>query len=190
MLLRLESGPEWKDSRFFGFAKGWIESAVLGVLLVAYSSNGLAAQQTDGARFHLAQASSDQMLIPPRKFAEGKEIEPNDGYEEANQIAVGESLVGHVFQASPDWFAMRIDPTAARLYIKIRTNAGDGFWCNLTFYTGSERAVGKERFPEVFTSSTLALSPNGESVLFVALRSEQAAGCSYELFTAYSPDEL
>ncbi|HMR53215.1 MAG TPA: hypothetical protein PKA67_12135 [Amaricoccus sp.] len=190
MFVRLESDPEWKVNRSFGFTKGWLEAAVLGMFLVAHPSNGIAAQQTNRASFRLAQASSDQMVIPPRKFAEGKEIEPNDGYEAANQVAVGESIVGHVFEASPDWFAMRIDPTAARVYIKVRTNSGDYVWCNMNFYTGSEQGAGRAMFPDVFTSKTLALSPNGETVLFVALTSQQAAGCSYELFTAYSPDEL
>ena len=125
-------------------------------------------------------------LIPPRQRAEGKEIEPNNNYDQANQISAGDSISGFFNDASPDWIAVKVDPNEAFLYIKIRNLGGQ--FCGVRFFSAEEEELIFETFPYGKHSAKVYPTPiNGTIGIFIFLFATQVNGsCSYEIFTSYS----
>lgn len=127
-------------------------------------------------------------LAPPRERASGKEIEPNDGYEEANQIEAGDSIAGHVHKGSDDWFVVPVRSTEPVLDVSIRNNGGWYGECGPKFYSLEEKELptyGKNNFPRESARSSWPVPLSGTTFLFIRLSSRSVEGCRYELFTSY-----
>lgn len=136
---------------------------------------------------------SESGLIPPRKRATGKESEPNEGYDDANQIAVGDSISGNVSKTSQDWFALPVDPQKPTLHVKIRQTGGRRS-CYAQFFSAEEKDLinffTDDPLPGTDEAKTWEVPLAGTSAVFVKLYSSNEQGCNYELFTAYSPSDL
>jgi len=128
-------------------------------------------------------------LIPPRPIANGKEIEPNDNYDQATQIAAGESITGFFNEASPDWVAISVDPTNPFLYIKVRNTGERWTSCGIEFRSADEKDIfphASFNYPDVNTAKVWKAPINGTRAVFVWLSSRSSSGCGYEIFTSYS----
>lgn len=140
-----------------------------------------------------APRKAESGLIPQRKHVSGREREPNEGYDDANQIAVGDSLSGQVAKSSQDWYALPVDPQREYLHVKIRTTGG-GSLCYARFFSAEEvdlvNFFTDDPFPSVDTARIWKVPLKGTRAVFVKLYSSSDTGCRYDLFTAYSAADL
>lgn len=125
--------------------------------------------------------------IPQRARAEGREREPNEGYDEANQIAVGDSISVVSDRESEDWFVLPIDPTQGALHIRIRSAS---YYCTtmlMHLYTEDETSLpGTFFLPEENTAKTVEIPLAGSSYIFMRFTMPATELCRFELFTSYS----
>ena len=147
-------------------------------------------QNTGGELTDSAPGDESVALIPPRQKVKDKEAEPNDNYDQANQINVGDSIAGFVSQASPDWIAILVDPNKPLVYIKIRNTGTDWTGCDIEFRNLEEQDIfpmASFNYPDVNTARTWEAPINGTTAIFVWLSARFSGGCRYELFTSYGP---
>jgi hypothetical protein len=144
---------------------------------------------TGGPSVPGVQIEAATPTVPRRARAAGREREPNDNYDDANQVAVGESWAGVFNSIENDWFALTTDGTAVNVYLKIRSVSGDQ--CELEwidFYTAGEMRLGDQvAFPPAYTVTTTEVPASGEDVVFMHLDGHSTFDCKYEIFTSYTP---
>lgn len=129
-----------------------------------------------------ASAGQAPVLVPPRQRATGREAEPNNEPETANQIQPGESVAGVVTSYSEDWFVVPVDAAAPLLHLRLRTLKGSS--CRIYFYSSAERELRDAAwFPDEHTREDWRLTLDGSEAVFLRLLANHI-DCEYELFTS------
>ena len=137
------------------------------------------------------QASSAQgdASPPPRARATGREAEPNEGYERANRLTLGDSVAGSMAAKDEDWFVVALPDGQSRIEVRIRSKAKGCFASYLAAYSPEEQQLlGDQDFGEVNTSKTWTIGTGGAAWVFLRLSSPYSTSCEYELFTSPAPD--
>lgn len=123
--------------------------------------------------------------IPQRVRAEGREREPNDGYDQANHISVGDSISVHFDRRSEDWFVMPLEQGQNSLHVKLRSNSSNCLIVGMEAYTEDEQKIlGDLILPPIHTVKYSEIMLTGSSFIF--LRFSGHGECHFELFTSYT----
>lgn len=125
----------------------------------------------------------EPIALPVRRRAAGREGEPNDSYEEADRLSLGDSVAGSLASREEDWFAVEMGGEP-RLSVRVRSNAGACTATYLSAYSPDERALlADDALGALNTSETWTIDAGGAAWVFLRL-SAPWADCGYELFTA------
>jgi hypothetical protein len=122
---------------------------------------------------------------PVRARATGREIEPNEQYEGANRLELGNSVAGSVARLEEDWFAIALAPEQHRIEVRIRSN-DDCTGSYIHAYSPEERELlgSAEGLGNINTSKTWAIKTAGAPWIFLRLQNAFGNSCDYELFTS------
>ena len=126
---------------------------------------------------------------PARPRATGRETEPNEQYEGANRLALGDSLAGALSRDEEDWFAIAAGGEQSRIEARVRSNS-DCTGSYIYAYSPEERQLlgGAEDFGQINTSKTWTIDTGGAAWIFVRLQNAFGSNCDYELFTGPATD--
>lgn len=140
---------------------------------------GSAAATVSAGRTTVAPVEPTE--LPVRKRADGREQEPNDGFDTGNRMSVGGSVQGLVERDDEDWFILPLDPNRSVLSLGLRTNAGA---CTLEVFSSSEKKLGYIQNIQPNTLKSEEFQIGGFPAIIVEITT-LGTSCSYEVFTGY-----